>query len=173
MLSFTHTPRLRLPLFTHFRPCGLRKLERHLWVCLMVANRWFPCGFPLNEPKGYWVFFHPPPQKKKEETDSCPFKPTQTVLGDCLFHPRLQTKRRRATHFAPCWSAALRMLFVSFGAFCLEEDFNFLPTNGFSIHPLKVKKKKEELSAGSKPMVPYWGRCTTHFILFWWGLGCY
>ena len=25
---------------------------------------------------------------------------------------------------------------------------------------------------GSKPMVPFWGRCTTHFSLFWWGLGC-
>ena len=25
---------------------------------------------------------------------------------------------------------------------------------------------------GSKPMVPFWGRCSTHFSLFWWGLGC-
>ena len=25
---------------------------------------------------------------------------------------------------------------------------------------------------GSKPMVPFWGRCTTQFSLFWWGLGC-
>ena len=25
---------------------------------------------------------------------------------------------------------------------------------------------------GSKPMVPFWGRCTTHFTLFQWGLGC-
>ena len=24
----------------------------------------------------------------------------------------------------------------------------------------------------SKPMVPFWGRCTTHFSLFSWGLGC-
>ena len=24
----------------------------------------------------------------------------------------------------------------------------------------------------SKPMVPFWDRCTTHFILFQWGLGC-
>ena len=24
----------------------------------------------------------------------------------------------------------------------------------------------------SKPMVPFWGRCTTHFGLFLWGLGC-
>ena len=23
---------------------------------------------------------------------------------------------------------------------------------------------------GSKPMVPFWGRCTTHFSLCWWGL---
>ena len=25
---------------------------------------------------------------------------------------------------------------------------------------------------GSKPMVPFWGGCTTHFSLFEWGLGC-
>ena len=25
---------------------------------------------------------------------------------------------------------------------------------------------------GSKPMLPFWDRCTTHFSLFWWGLGC-
>ena len=25
---------------------------------------------------------------------------------------------------------------------------------------------------GSKTMVPFWDRCTTHFSLFWWGLGC-
>ena len=23
----------------------------------------------------------------------------------------------------------------------------------------------------SRPMVPFWGRCTTHFGLFWWGWG--
>ena len=28
------------------------------------------------------------------------------------------------------------------------------------------------LGCGSKPMVPFWGRCTTHFSLFQWGLGC-
>ena len=25
---------------------------------------------------------------------------------------------------------------------------------------------------GSKPMVPFWDRCTTHFSLCWWELGC-
>ena len=25
---------------------------------------------------------------------------------------------------------------------------------------------------GSKPMAPFWGRCTTHFSPVWWGLGC-
>ena len=27
------------------------------------------------------------------------------------------------------------------------------------------------LACGSKPMVPFWGRCTTHFSQLW-GLGC-
>ena len=31
---------------------------------------------------------------------------------------------------------------------------------------------KERCGCGSKPMVPFWGRCTTHFNPFWWGLGC-
>ena len=28
------------------------------------------------------------------------------------------------------------------------------------------------IDCGSKPMVPVWGRCTTHFRPFSWGLGC-
>ena len=28
------------------------------------------------------------------------------------------------------------------------------------------------MGCGSKPIVPFWGRCTTHFSLFRWGLGC-
>ena len=28
------------------------------------------------------------------------------------------------------------------------------------------------VGCGSKPMVPFWDRCTTHFSLFWWGLAC-
>ena len=31
---------------------------------------------------------------------------------------------------------------------------------------------KGPIGCGSKPMVPFWGRCTTHFSLFEWGLGC-
>ena len=29
-----------------------------------------------------------------------------------------------------------------------------------------------KVTFGSKAMVPSWGRCTTQFGLFWWGLGC-
>ena len=74
------------------------------------------------------------------------------------------------------------------------QDFNLLPTNGFSIKPLKVKLLAGEQKAteflpfafqeessfgdfwpqsstcrsgcGSKPMVPFWGRCASHFGLF-------
>ena len=39
----------------------------------------------------------------------------------------------------------------SFVAFCLDVDFRFLPTNGFSIKPLKVKPLAGEQKATENP----------------------
>ena len=36
----------------------------------------------------------------------------------------------------------------------------------------RVNMVSDTNGCGSKPMVPFWGRCTTHFSPFLWGLGC-
>ena len=63
--------------------------------------------------------------------------------------------------------------------------FGFLPMNRAAEAPPCPRKgnhflrdswavlaANKQSGCGSKPMVSFWGRCTTHFSLFQWGLGC-
>ena len=57
--------------------------------------------------------------------------------------------------------------FVDLWMVDLQLSFRFCPTESMSFLPLPVGS--EEFGCGSKPTVPFWGRCTTHFRTYFGG----
>ena len=64
------------------------------------------------------------------------------------------------------WSLASRLLFAMSKSASFRLILRFMP-----VCTVCLTGQGGNIGCGSKPMVPLWDRCTTHFSLFQWGLG--